>query len=450
MFLERAPQEPTTPRAPPRARTRTSIASTVALTLTLTTVTIGRARAGAIAKHGAVQALDHASQIQNLTGAADFDEGVHDTPIPLDAYAVEGGSFHVGPLSAALSGVTSEGSSSQPAYYNWLELGYFPGVIDGGGLAAGLQTHFAGVITFSGTVTQFGLTASSSGEQHITAWDHDGAMIGQVDWTPAGDAAFVGLDTLGVPIAMIAYGNDDLWAGEAYSVAGAAIISDSWRWGLGTGCVSNADCDDGDPCTGVEQCEDGVCVSPEQSLDCDDDNPCTDDVCEPGVGCVNEANNNPCDDGDLCTQDDACAAGVCGGEARACDDGLLCTATSCDPARGCVSEAIAGCCEHDDDCDADERCDLDANACVPGSGSTTDALPETTGDAGGSGTSDPGGGDDDDGDDIAQDSATDSSGAGDTITEDGCGCQSPGPADPASVVLVMLALLPWRRRRRRG
>ncbi len=436
------------------ARRERASALTVALALLIAapvTLTASDARAGAISKHGAVQLLDHVSQLANVTGEAHFDAGPHNSPVALDAYADQGALLHDGPLTSALAGVTTEGSASQPMFYDWVELGYFPAPIAGGGQASGLQTHFAGVITFSDTVTQFGLTAGSSGPQHLTAWDQDGVLLGQVDWTPEGDAAFVGIDSLGVPIGMIAFGNDDLWAGEAYSVAGAAIISDHWRWGVGGGCESNADCDDGDPCTGVELCDDGSCVEAEQTLDCADDNPCTDDACEPGIGCVHPANDAPCDDDDACTEDDVCADGVCAGAAIRCEDGQLCSLDSCDPLRGCVSETVSGCCESDADCEPGERCDLGANSCEPAS----DPPPETTGgdagpdsgDAADTGDGDSDGGDSGDGD-APGDSGTDSA-ADDTLTDDGCGCRArQNSRVPALAWLLLLGAAGLRRRHR--
>ncbi len=439
------------------ARRGRAPASPVALALLITpfvTLAASDARAGTLSKHGAVQVLDHVSQLENVTGEANFDAGPHDSPVALDAYAEEGALFHLGPLSDALAGVETEGSANQPMFYDWVQLGYFPAPIAGGGQTGGLQTHFAGVVTFSETVTQFGLTASSSGPQYLTAWDSEGVMLGQVDWAPAGDAAFVGIDSLGVPIGMIAFGNDDLWAGETYSVAGAAIISDHWRWGVGSGCVSNADCDDGDPCTGVELCMDGSCVQAEQTLDCADDNPCTDDLCEPGIGCVHTTNDAPCDDGDACTEDDICADGACEGAPISCEDGQLCSLDSCDPLRGCVSETVDGCCESDADCAPDEQCDLAANSCEP----TDDPTTASTGDSGGGAdTSLEPDDDSDDSDDGASNSDGDAPGsagtdsaADDTLTDDGCGCRaSRGAREPALAWLLLLPICAGFARRRR-
>jgi cysteine-rich repeat protein len=51
-------------------------------------------------------------------------------------------------------------------------------------------------------------------------------------------------------------------------------------------CEADGDCDDGDPCTGAETCDEAthVCEAGE-ALACADESPCTTDTCEPGSGC---------------------------------------------------------------------------------------------------------------------------------------------------------------------
>ncbi len=192
------------------------------------------------------------------------------------------------------------------------------------------------------------------------------------------------------------------------------------REGEGSGpCLTDFDCDDGDPCTN-DICDPatGGCVNipiqgcegePEgtvegqtegefcaTNLDCDDGNPCTEDVCDPilricthtfiqgcegqsegsvegegvaegqseGEGCLTAAE---CDDGNPCTED-ICEAMKCihiaipgcegesegalegeGGEGPCltdlgCDDGNPCTNDVCDPATGlCSHFPIQGC-----------------------------------------------------------------------------------------------------------
>ena len=143
-------------------------------------------------------------------------------------------------------------------------------------------------------------------------------------------------------------------------------------------------CDDGNPCTIDDACEQGTCSG--QPRDCDDDDPCTVDDCDAKEdgGCVyDDAVDTGCDDGDPCTSDDACAAGACAGapmdcsefddpchtgacdpgtvecvavpadEGSACDDGSLCTETDQCVAGKCVGTKL--------DCSM-----LDEGACLKG------------------------------------------------------------------------------------
>ncbi len=102
-------------------------------------------------------------------------------------------------------------------------------------------------------------------------------------------------------------------------------------------CALDIDCDDGDPCNGLETCVGGIC-QPGIPLDCDDANACTADSCDPLVGCINTPIN--------------------------CDDGNACTADSCDPLVGCINTPINPCCgngvpeagEDCSNCPADVQC----------------------------------------------------------------------------------------------
>jgi hypothetical protein len=171
-------------------------------------------------------------------------------------------------------------------------------------------------------------------------------------------------------------------------------------------------CDDADACTAGNSCIAGTCGTP---LSCDDGNPCTTDTCDPATGaCLptpvlcDDANPctadfcNPdtaqcmfvplsgleCDDGDLCTFRDTCVQNAgdplptCQG-APACDDGNLCTDDACDPATGeCRITPVQ--CDDGNSCTVD-FCDA-TGTCVslaggPGGGGTCDdGNPCTTGD----------------------------------------------------------------------
>jgi hypothetical protein len=101
--------------------------------------------------------------------------------------------------------------------------------------------------------------------------------------------------------------------------------------------LDGVECHDGDLCTTGDQCVLGACLG--APMDCDDAAPCTDDGCDSETGaCLNTVNQAPCDDGDPCTVADSCQEGACLGVAIDCDclsdedcgkleDGDLCNGT---------------------------------------------------------------------------------------------------------------------------
>ncbi|NVB43624.1 hypothetical protein G6O69_37790 [Pseudenhygromyxa sp. WMMC2535] len=314
-------------------------------------------------------------------------------------------------------------------------------------------------MTFSEPVTQVGLTAGKNGTQYLTVWDENGDILGQVTWVPNSDSAFIGLDTNGVPIGMVTYGNDDVWSGVTYGIGGATIMSDTWIWALGTQCEVDSDCED-------------------------DGNACTDNLCEAGQ-CVYPTNENPCDDGDACTDVDTCIDGECVGTSIDCDDMNVCSQDACDTELGCVYEFTEGCCASDEDCLEGEICDLEANACIPDPdpGDTTDTgedtgedtesdtddsgTEESSSDDGSTSSEDSGDTDDtsDSGGESGGDSSSEGSGDDDDVGEDtfggsldtfgndeggedGCSCAAQGRRGDGLLGLFGLALLGLLRRRR--
>ena len=161
------------------------------------------------------------------------------------------------------------------------------------------------------------------------------------------------------------------------------------------GCVeafASGECDDGNPCTVGDQCEEGGCTSGANECTCETDedceqyedgnlcngtlycdssgpllacevasetipdcefkspDPCITGNCDPESGECGEVpamDGIACDDGDACTYGDSCQAGAClAAETFDCDDGNPCTDDSCDPGTGCAhqeSEACAQC-----------------------------------------------------------------------------------------------------------
>jgi hypothetical protein len=87
---------------------------------------------------------------------------------------------------------------------------------------------------------------------------------------------------------------------------------------------------------------------------CDDGNPCTTDTCADGCLCHNTPNTLPCSDNNICTLGDQCAGGICvPGAMKNCDDFNSCTIDSCEPNQGlgCVYEDVDGQpCNDDADC----------------------------------------------------------------------------------------------------
>jgi hypothetical protein len=157
--------------------------------------------------------------------------------------------------------------------------------------------------------------------------------------------------------------------------------SDSCEGGVCEHNAVDAECDDGDFCNGVEQCDASEgCVAAEVPA-CDDGIGCTADGCDEATdSCTNTPDNGACDDNlyctgtEVCDPVDDCVAGTppcddgvacttdCDEQTQncavipndmACDDGLFCTgAETCDPVNGCISDG--------DPCDDSATCSTDS------------------------------------------------------------------------------------------
>ncbi len=346
---------------------------------------VATAQAGTITAAGAVVALNNVNQMKGVVGTGNFNEGPVNGNVPLGQYTPQGGTFRTGTFASILPGIVSQGDAVAPVYS---VNGNFPAPVGGGGVVNGAHMIFGGIMTFTGNITQFGLVPSTNGTQYVTVWNKQGGLIGQVKWVPAGDVAFVGVDTLGVPIGMVSYGNDDVFAGQTYNVGGSTNYSDTWMWA--NNCVNNALCNDNNPCTN-DVCNQatGLCSNVNNAVACNDGNPCTQtDTCQNGAcvggnvvacqpsdschnaGVCNPANgvcSNPlkmngaaCNDGNPCTQTDVCAAGVCNGTAVACQplDGCH-SAGVCNPANGVCSnplKADGSACSDNNSCTQTDTC----------------------------------------------------------------------------------------------
>jgi hypothetical protein len=100
-------------------------------------------------------------------------------------------------------------------------------------------------------------------------------------------------------------------------------------------CAADAECDDGLPCNGTEECRGGYCVHLDPVV-CEDDgsSPCTARACDNATGkCVTvpRPDGLPCEDPFFCTVDDVCVGGICrSGGPRECPY----YTPDCDEARG--------------------------------------------------------------------------------------------------------------------
>ena len=95
----------------------------------------------------------------------------------------------------------------------------------------------------------------------------------------------------------------------------------------------------------------GTAVECVSDAGCDDGNPCTDDVCFASA-CLHLNNTDPCNDGLACTTGDVCGGGVCQGTA-ACAPGL-----TCDPSSG-TCQFIDADLDNDGLVGADDPCPVD-------------------------------------------------------------------------------------------
>ncbi len=143
-----------------------------------------------------------------------------------------------------------------------------------------------------------------------------------------------------------------------------------------TGACSNPNrdngwhCDDGNPCTQVDECESGVCVGTDPVV-CHALDQChLEGVCDPATGACSNPNRpegTDCNDGNACTQTDECRAGVCVGS-----NPVVCTASdqchvagSCNPATGLCSnpnKSNGTACDDGNACTQSDTCH--AGACV--------------------------------------------------------------------------------------
>jgi hypothetical protein len=91
-------------------------------------------------------------------------------------------------------------------------------------------------------------------------------------------------------------------------------------------------------CMTGQTCALGVCQGG-TALDCADTTACTADDCDPSLGCTHTPVDEDCNDGNPCTLEDACDNGVCVGTEAECAALDSChEAGTCDPTTGTCSD----------------------------------------------------------------------------------------------------------------
>ena len=150
---------------------------------------------------------------------------------------------------------------------------------------------------------------------------------------------------------------------DAGAAADAGALADAGRAADGGGCRSDRDCDDRVDCTEDTCVFGGVCEHAAVQSRCP-----MGERCFPTQGCATMATRRcatdaECDDGVPCTRDVCVAGGMCGNlrdDAR-CAAGQVCGAAGCVAMGRCAGD---GECDNGVWCDGDERCV--GGACAPG------------------------------------------------------------------------------------
>ena len=138
---------------------------------------------------------------------------------------------------------------------------------------------------------------------------------------------------------------DDTPCVSPFGLDGVCVDGLCIPFGCGDGVRDDGEeCDDGNDVSG-DGCEINCIYSCHESGDCDDLNACTDDACSEIPGgkiCTHEPVNGPCDDGLFCTLTDMCSDdGECAGTGDTCDDGAACTIDMCREETDACDNSIA-------------------------------------------------------------------------------------------------------------
>jgi len=125
----------------------------------------------------------------------------------------------------------------------------------------------------------------------------------------------------------------------------------------------------GDPCTSGSECADSCdegsdsCFDPAGMPCSDDGNECTDDTCDGSGSCVHPNNTAPCDDGQFCNGADTCENGTCSIHAgNPCTSGPECADLCNEGADHCFDPSGTQCTDDENPC-TDDVCD-GAGSCI--------------------------------------------------------------------------------------
>ena len=127
------------------------------------------------------------------------------------------------------------------------------------------------------------------------------------------------------------------------------------------------DCDDKNFCNGKESCDALLGCVPGKSVNCSDGIECTIDSCVEKGACVHTPQDSICSDGDDCNGIEVCnrKKGCLSGPPPVCNDGVGCTVDTCDPLTGQCVYNSDDVCSDGQFCNGVETCDP-INGCLPG------------------------------------------------------------------------------------
>ncbi len=279
-----------------------------------------------------------------------------------------------GPAGLDLSGYTIEGyNGNGGGLYKTVTLA--GSLSDMGGCVGVLDFNFTSMqngapdglalVAVDGTVVEFisyeGVMTASSGAAAGMISTNVG--VTETNSTPVGQS---------LQLSGIGQGGPDfVWNAPAANSRGLVNYGQTFdACGGAGGCISDANCDDGLICNGLETCDlaTASCFAG-NPVTCDDGIACTTDSCNEAAGtCDNFTSDALCDNGQFCDGAETCSAtlGCQAGAPVACDDGIGCTVDTCnETGQSCNNSPNDLICDNGLFCDGAEICSTVAD-CQPG------------------------------------------------------------------------------------